>query len=246
MRKPVNAQREIELKFSISKNRVTEVAQFLSSLNKKDILQIRAIHEIEQKDSYFDNEVFDLAQHHCSLRVRETDAQRVLAFKRAPVGTRTALTDRVQVEGKYGKRSLARITRNAPWLLLLNDVTIQSTTSKDRFKELYDLGLRRVLNLENKRTVYIAEYAGQLQLELCFDRVQTTARTATHTFFELEGEYVSGDIDKMKDLEEYLRLQFPWLRSSKISKYERSLRSLKIWKHNRQLQMSRSPNGVND
>jgi len=233
MHKPVNAHREIELKFSIAKNRVQEFGYFLSSLKKKDALQILYTREVEQIDSYFDSKAFDLAQHYCSLRIRETDKQRVITFKRAPVGTRTALTDRTQIEGKYGKRIFTRITRNAPWLLLLDDPNNLPEKTKAGHKELHELGMSQVLNIENRRTVHIAEYAGQLQLELCFDRVQISDGALRSNFFEMEVEYVSGDINMMNDLEKYLRTHLPWLRSSKISKYERSLKSLKIWKRNR-------------
>jgi len=233
MHKPVNAHREIELKFSIAKNRFKEVRRFLSSLKRKDALQVVSIHEIEQKDIYFDSQVFDLAQHHCSLRIRETDKQRVITFKRAPVGTRTALTDRTQIEGKYGRRTLARITKNTSWLLLLSDSNTLPAKTRVKHTALHELGLYKVLSIENKRTVHIAEYAEQLKLELCFDRVQISDGTVTHNFFEMEVEYVSGDISRMEDLEKYLRTHLPWLRSSKISKYERSLKSLKIWKRKR-------------
>ena len=228
--------REIELKYAIPSTRKKEITAFLASLSRKGRIKVQATREATHEDTYFDSHAFDLARHYCSVRVRRNASKKkTLTFKRIRVHTSAALADRLEVGGKYGRATLARITRHAPWLLMLNQPAKARTQQPSGYRALTELGLQPQFTVHNRRKVYTLTYRGTLQVDLCLDRVKAAVESRATAFMELEAEMVGGDAALLPEFDRYLRERMPWLRSSRAAKYERVLRSLKIWKRNRAL-----------
>lgn len=228
------ATREIELKFSIPSTRVRDLDSFLDSLKKKGRLRLLGVEKSAHHDIYYDSKAFDLVRHYCSLRVRRKEkASDVLTFKRYDAMHTTAFADRLEIEGKYRRATLSRITRHVPWLLLLEDRRKPKREKKANL--LADLGLSPTLEVRTERVQYALQFEDDLEVLLAYDRVRVTAGDKTRVFAELEAEYVGGDPEGLKVFDVYLRKQLKWLRGSRMSKYERGLRALKLWKRNKVL-----------
>ncbi|MDX1409950.1 MAG: CYTH domain-containing protein, partial [Saprospiraceae bacterium] len=229
---PTFLYHEVELKYAIPSTRKKELVAFLRALPAEDELKLIQTREAVHEDLYFDSAEFDLVRHYCALRIRKDDAKgKTLTFKRSNPRQAASLAARTEVGGKYGRSTLRHITRHVPWLLMLNGHA--PSTTKSKYRALSELGLVRQVVVRNRRRVLTIEFHGKVKIELCVDRLKAAGKGGTTGFMELEGEYVSGDAALLPEFDAYLRSQLPWLRSSRISKYERCLKSLKLWKRNR-------------